>query len=1154
MDPLSAYSLFCNIVTTVDAAVKIGKSLKELYDSSNGFERESERLRAATDHLDTIVKTLASSQVPLSSAPHLNRVVTECVDVTAKIQAILDKCRVPVQSKPRLRAVAVVKAWAKSQSSMGELQTLQADLQASSDRLRDAMAVATGTDLASIKDQLYKMGQNHSDVIASLTSINGELVNHKVFNDIMTSRIVTTLEEAQDSINHAVIMRALRPQLTNHRENEISGRYKKTFEWVLDPNPESETRRREIEKNHRDLAFVSWLEGGSGVFHFAGKPGSGKSTLLKFLANDPRVRHHLETWAASDNKQLVLSKFFFWKYGSDAQKSVRGLRRGLLYDVCMHSSAITKLLFPSFWGGSREIDISDDQIRAVFDGMRTNTEILNRFRHWTKSVDTSTDTDSSFLKLCVSSREDHAIMNVFETSRQIRLQDITHGDISRMARGTLYENKYFLGLEGESVNLVNSIINQAKGVFLWVKPLLNILKDELSSGVSSIAALRNIVKTTPSQLEDFIAKILDSIPKHHRYGAYFVISMALRMIGHHLSDDDSFPFSQQSNYQKAIKRDNWQPSLPLYGVSTVIQDLEIGDGASGAELSWSTVDTFSLPLSTAEKDYQSRSHAAHIKLRAWCKGLLEIGDIRDRDADHLDPTWDYAYSDTHVYVPDRRGLKPFMVIRFTHRSIPDFLRRVVASKVAKFGLGFKDEDIAVGIIASLASESRSRYNDTKFRLELLARYCHHMCWLLRLRSLGKRSRIFHALERMESARYDAYRRASHETIFPEARKLCLDDERSPSLYAGAQDIFFFDIDPRSEFLIGELAIYNSWKSSTSIWAAAAHAGLHEYLEWKIEKDTRLINRTGVERKLLFVALLSLSSQIQYHLTTLRVLLAAGALRHIPFTKKRFRYGITKPFGLSPKQICLTLKLEYDNDCDSEERLSAKHNITEAFFYLSNYHDIHRRLIEASLEVSTITNAWIIAVRTIMRDLMGEVISIEPHRSFSVSKAGIWDFLEVWLEYGAVPPISMGFEIVNDLRQCYRNPKVRVTLNMPVMRSEFAAHHLETQAGRKVEIVTVAEYVSFEPSPAWTRPSGELKRSEQFKASFATPVERYSLDNNDVMERYLREHVLFQPEASFATWVEWFNPANKDVLLGYIERNLTPVMRQLEAENEGAGEK
>ena len=143
MDPATIYALFCNIITTVDAAVKIAKNLKELYVSSSGFSKEAQRLIDETEHLTAIGNDLSSSQAQLSSIPQhslLNKVTEGCGEVSKRIQLILEKCKVNPQGS---KTVAVLKAWARSQTAKSELQGLQLELQSSSERLRTGMALAT---------------------------------------------------------------------------------------------------------------------------------------------------------------------------------------------------------------------------------------------------------------------------------------------------------------------------------------------------------------------------------------------------------------------------------------------------------------------------------------------------------------------------------------------------------------------------------------------------------------------------------------------------------------------------------------------------------------------------------------------------------------------------------------------------------------------------------------------------------------------------------------------------------------------------------------------------------------------------------------------------------------------------------------------------
>jgi hypothetical protein len=96
MDPITACSLFTNVITIVDAAIKASKTIRELYTSSTGFSKETQRLKDEMAHLETITATLAPIEAQLSSVPQqrlLTKVVDECSDVSKRFASSLTRSR-----------------------------------------------------------------------------------------------------------------------------------------------------------------------------------------------------------------------------------------------------------------------------------------------------------------------------------------------------------------------------------------------------------------------------------------------------------------------------------------------------------------------------------------------------------------------------------------------------------------------------------------------------------------------------------------------------------------------------------------------------------------------------------------------------------------------------------------------------------------------------------------------------------------------------------------------------------------------------------------------------------------------------------------------------------------------------------------------------
>ena len=955
-------------------------------------------------------------------------------------------------------------------------------------------------DLATVKEGLLKVGQDQSEVMTKLSSVSDRVsANSGVFQDM--SRIVAILEEAQDSVRHTTIMRVLKPESAYTRESEIHRNHRHTFEWILKPagsssdsGPEgsgsevedSETEYSEAEGSGAEDSepedpefFLNWLEHGSGVFHIAGKPGSGKSTLLKFLANDKRTRKVLEDWATSANKELVLAKFFFWKYGSNDQKSVSGLLRGLLYEMCTSNPCITKLLFPGLWQSrqhDREMNIRDDDIRVAFDQMSINPKIRQHFRlcffidgldefsgeemthwklakmlkSWTSQPPESTGADS-FLKLCVSSREDHSILSVFQNSTRVRLQDITARDVSTVVEDRLLGNEYFQRLEKSDASgcmeLISSILEGAQGVFLWVTLLLNLLEDELPSA-SSVAALQNIVSTTPTQMEDFFGKILDSVRKHHRRGAYFVLAMAMRVMGFHLSDEGKFPPEEQDELESLFTGRSPRQFLYGFGLSTILDILETGSIPENINLD---------PDPKVAGDYKARSEDTAARVRTWCRGLLDVYKVEGwAISEHIPP----ILRDPPPSLGD--GSKPeFTIIAFTHRSIPDFLSSIISERATEYG--FDDSSIAESIIAMLFAENTSSYNSTEAQAHNLSECLGHVLRLLRLRKIPETSPILPMLEKLEAARFYAHVRTNPSIIsrYRELQGLWTSDA-----VFGIQQEYSVLLIGKWKSAPGSLRFFLRNGEYETVLARASRVGLHEYLQWRLGR----ISGSVASPALLFSALCAHSILFEDYIatiprcfiSTLRLLLSAGAPLDIPLPIRQGTLTGPKVPGLSPifEFVRIQDALEYvalDKVYDSQSSLESPHRFDGC--------------------------VWAIALRGIIATLM--VASSKTRR--------LWECLEVWLEFGAMPPMDFVYFGIDVEDENEMPERVMAVLYKIPVHSKYRDRVCLVEAG-------YVDYDGHIASEA-TRP---LAASNSF---------------------------------SFAELVVHYQPTNLAVLLGYIERNL-----------------
>ena len=130
MEPLSALSVACNTITIVDSAVKTGKILYELFNSSSGFSNKTRSLAEKTAHLKDAAEQFRQAGSHLTAfqtqVTNIARPGAHCEDVIKSISVILDDCKAKKTKSTR----SSPKAWAKLNfKHNSNLKDLQSDLQ-----------------------------------------------------------------------------------------------------------------------------------------------------------------------------------------------------------------------------------------------------------------------------------------------------------------------------------------------------------------------------------------------------------------------------------------------------------------------------------------------------------------------------------------------------------------------------------------------------------------------------------------------------------------------------------------------------------------------------------------------------------------------------------------------------------------------------------------------------------------------------------------------------------------------------------------------------------------------------------------------------------------------------------------------------------------
>ena len=314
------------------------------------------------------------------------------------------------------------------------------------------------------------------------------------------------------------------------RQEQIPEAYQGTYQWIFDP-PTSERVR-----NVRWSNFYDWLETGDGIYWISGKPGSGKSTLMKFIVHEHQTLHLLENW--KKNGRLLIISFFFWRPGSDLQKSAAGLLRSLLYQIARQWPDLINHLDVQDRKTAGDVNVPINLRHLVAWTDQRLLYVLKCFLNWKPTslwicalidgLDEFIGEEELLLdvirifgsapqcKVCVSSRPEQAFRQEFQMCSQLRVQDLNRDDMERTVAGKLspHLQKYPALIEKYST-LESIILRKAEGVFLWLDLMIKILIRGARNEDSYETLLFRLKKTpdTINGMYIYIWESLDSVYK-----------------------------------------------------------------------------------------------------------------------------------------------------------------------------------------------------------------------------------------------------------------------------------------------------------------------------------------------------------------------------------------------------------------------------------------------------------------------------------------------------------------------------------------------------------------------------------------------------------------------------------------------------------------
>ena len=346
------------------------------------------------------------------------------------------------------------------------------------------------------------------------------------------------LTDSEDAIIADKIVSSLNNTSRSVRLDAVPQAHKDTFQWAFDSR------------------LSDWLLFGRGTFWVSGKPGSGKSTFMKFIANHPKTRELLVRWAGSSDT-LAVAVHFFWDAGTPIQKSWQGLLQSLLVDLLRAHPSLVALAVPNRCAAAKagqwQIAAEPWSVPELCAAMRAlATADLHVPLRMCFFIDPLDEYDSDHaelcqalrdmtrsprIKMCLSSRRSPVFERSFGWGYQksLDVHELTGNDIRKFVTDQLQDHARWTAevseeIAWEKAELMDRIVSQAGGVFLWAFLVTRSLLEGLSNG-ESIRDLNRRFSQLPSDLDQLFQHILESVSPADQPKMASILQVAVHALG-----------------------------------------------------------------------------------------------------------------------------------------------------------------------------------------------------------------------------------------------------------------------------------------------------------------------------------------------------------------------------------------------------------------------------------------------------------------------------------------------------------------------------------------------------------------------------------------------------------------------------------------------
>ena len=331
------------------------------------------------------------------------------------------------------------------------------------------------------------------------------------------------------------------------RMRNVTQAYKETYNWLFDSQ----------------ICFRRWLIGKDTkpIFWIYGKPGSGKSTLMKFAMTHQRTRQFLQQY---DSNPWKLAGYFFHDRGTDVQKSIEGFLSEILYQILVQDKECFYFVY-SVYAKVKKLGQAGSEKGTVTPGwtqsqlQEATLSIASRSTSHLNLclfIDALDEHDGNHkelistlialtefkenpmfkIRLCVAGRPENVFKDAFRDYPSFAIHDYTETDIRLYAEDRIHqENNSILTNEGKRglQLLVTELVVKARGVFLWVRLVVDEIIEGLTDG-KTLEELQQLLSEIPEELEDLYTRAIRRVRRgsasaiaRNRFEVYVMFQIAL---------------------------------------------------------------------------------------------------------------------------------------------------------------------------------------------------------------------------------------------------------------------------------------------------------------------------------------------------------------------------------------------------------------------------------------------------------------------------------------------------------------------------------------------------------------------------------------------------------------------------------------------------